>query len=217
MNKGLTGIICAVVFVVPVLLWFMYLYNDLVSDEENVMGAWAQVESNYQRRADLIPNLVSTVKAFAEQERQIMTQVAENRPDNLQDILNAAKDLEAAKETAATADKEVAGKPLDETSMQKLAVAQKTVGDNITRLFGLAENYPNLRSSDNFLALQDQIEGTENRINVARMVFNDAVRDFNASMRKMPTSLVAGAGNFQRKAYFEADKASEAAVKVDFQ
>jgi LemA protein len=90
------------------------------------------------------------------------------------------------------------------------------VGDGIGRLFGVAENYPNLRSADNFLALQSQMEGTENRINVARMVFNDAVGDYNAAIRKMPGSLIAGMGDFKRKAYFKSDEGADKAIGVNF-
>ena len=196
------------------LLGFVYLYNSLVTKEEEVMGAWAQVETTYQRRADLIPGLIKTVDTFMEQEVKVMATVAENRPDNLDDVKAAVEDLEAAQEAA----KAKAGPANldDEQYLQQVSATQKALGSNINRLMGLVENYPQLRSADNFLALQDQLEGTENRINVSRMVFNDAVRDYNSAIRRMPGSLVAGFGDFKRKAYYESSEGADQAVKVDF-
>lgn len=194
MNRSLVSLISVFVVFIPFVLAFMWLYNGLVAKEEDVMSAWAQVETNYQRRADLVPGLVSTVKAFAEHETQILSAVTESR----------------AKAQSTKAD------PNDAASLKAMEEVQKTLGLNLVKLMAVAENYPQLRSADNFLALQDQLEGTENRINTARMVFNDAVNDYNAAIRKMPDAWVAGLGHFQRKAYFEADSGSQKAPSIDF-
>jgi LemA protein len=176
------------------------------------------VESNYQRRVDLIPNLVKTVKTYMEHESKVMGDVTEARTGQKSsgDLAAALAAVEAAHEKADGLAKGAADKLGDDAYMRDLAIAQKSVGDGIGRLFGVAENYPNLRSADNFLALQSQMEGTENRINVARMVFNDAVGDYNAAIRKMPGSLIAGMGDFKRKAYFKSDEGADKAIGVNF-
>jgi len=205
------------IILLPIILsgiGFVWLYNDLVKKEEDVLASWSQVESNYQRRADLIPNLVSTVKTFMEHESTLLNEVTAGRATDLSDVTG---DLAEAQEKAAALTADSKDNLDNEKYMQDLAFAQKTVGQNVSRLFGIAENYPQLRSADNFLALQDQLEGTENRINVARMMFNDSVRDFNSAIRKMPGALVASMGHFKRKAYFDADEGADKSVGVDFQ
>ena len=201
MSKEITKGVSLFIILLPIVLsviGFVWIYNELVNKEEEVLASWAQVETNYQRRTDLVPNLVESVKSFVDHEEKVLTAVTQSR----QKVLNVMKG--------------VVDKLEDEAALSAVARAQKELGDDVTRLFGLVENYPNLRSSDNFLALQDQLEGTENRINVARMVFNESVRDYNGAIRKMPGALIAGMGDFKRKAYFKADEGANKAVKVDF-
>ena len=201
MSKGMTTGMSVFIILLPVVLsglGCVWLYNGLVNKEEEVLASWAQVEASYQRRADLVPNLVASVKGFLDHEEKILTEVTHSRENALNAMKRAGKQLE------------------DESAFAAMARAQNELGDGITRLFGLVENYPNFRSSDNFLALHDQLEGTENRINVARMMFNQTVREYNSAIRKMPGTLVAGMASFKRKAYFESDDGADKPVKVDF-
>jgi LemA protein len=215
MNRYVKNILSMVAIFLPILLCvfiFMFLYNNIVGHEEEVVASWSQVESQYQRRADLIPNLVNTVKGYAEQEKNVLVEVTEQRA-------KLAEALASLKQTKSDADalRQDATANLDnEAFMARLSTAQGNLGKAVTGIFALVENYPELKSSDNFMALQDQLEGTENRINLARIVFNQAVRDYNKAIRVMPGSLVAGIGGFKRKAYFEADDASKEPTKVDF-
>jgi LemA protein len=215
MDKSLQNSLSFLVILLPVLLCafiVIYLYNNLVNKEEEVFASWSQVESQYQRRADLIPNLVSTVQGYADQEKEVLIGVTAERA-------RLAEALAALQQRDAEADEltESANKHLDdELYMQKLAAAQQRVSKEMFAVFALVENYPALRSSDNFMALQDQIEGTENRINIARMVFNEAVNDYNRQIRVMPSSLIARASDFKRKAYFEADETSSVPPTVSF-
>lgn len=201
MSKNVTNGMSMFIILLPIVvsvLGFTYLYNDLVKKEEDVMAAWSQVESNYQRRADLIPSLVDTVKAYVDHEEKVLVDVTKSRSAAMDALKGVDKKLE------------------DASALAALENAQKMLKTSIGGLFALAENYPQLRSADNFLALQDQFEGTENRINVARMAFNETVRDYNSATRKMPGSLVAGMGGFKRKAYFEADATAEKSVTPAF-
>lgn len=218
MNKNLTSAISIFVILLPIALVVTWLYNDLVGKEEDVMRSWSQVESNYQRRADLIPNLVKTVKTYMENESKVMSDVTEARAGHKggNDLAAALAAVEVAHEKADGLADGAADKLGDDAYMRDLATAQKSVDDEVKHLFGIAENYPNLRSADNFLALQTQLEGTENRINVARMVFNDTVGDYNAAIRKMPGGLIAGMGDFKRKAYFKSDEGTDKAIGVNF-
>lgn len=224
MSQTATKSISVFVILLPLVLsvlGFMGLYNSLVNKEEEVLSSWSQVESNYQRRADLIPGLVSTVKSFMDHESKVMANVTAERTDG--DLGTALAALE--KSQAVASDELAAAKGAgdvaiileDDARLAKIAATQKEVGTNLTRIMGLVEAYPQLRSADSVITLQDQLEGTENRINVARMVFNEAVKDYNSSIRKMPGSLVAGFGDFKRKAYFEADAGAEKAVKIDLE
>jgi LemA protein len=211
MNKSLSSVISVMLIGLPVigsLIWFALSYNGLVSKEETVLSSWAQVESNYQRRADLIPNLVNTVKAFTEHEQETLTDIARLRSqiDTVQQ--ENAKVKEISQGAAAHLN--------DEAYMASLAQAQQGLSGQLKGLMMTVESYPTLRSSDQYMELQAQLEGTENRINVARMAFNEAVNQFNASIRKMPGSLIAGMGDFQRKAYFKADAGSQDAPTVSF-
>lgn len=211
MNKSMSSLISVMLIGLPVigsLIWFALSYNGLVSKEENVLSSWAQVESNYQRRADLIPNLVNTVKAFTEHEQETLTDIARLRSqiDTVQQENAKVKEISQG----------AVGHLNDEAYMASLAQAQQGLSGQIKGLMLTVESYPALRSSDQYMELQAQLEGTENRINVARMAFNEAVNQFNASIRKMPGSLIAGMGDFQRKAYFKADAGSQDAPTVSF-
>jgi len=167
--------------------WFFSTYNGLVTAEESVGAQWAQVESQYQRRADLIPNLVETVKGYAAQEEKIFLEVTKYR----------------SQWSAAS------------TQQEKIEAA-RGMDSALARLLVVVENYPQLKSNENFLALQAQLEGTENRIAVERMRYNENVRDYNTGIKKIPASFVAGMFGFGGKLYFEADKGAEAAPKVNF-
>lgn len=171
-------------------------YNGMVTKEEAVKNAWSNVETQYQRRADLIPNLVSTVKGYASHEESTLKEVVEAR----------------AKATSINLS-------LDDLSPEKLAEyqkAQSAVSSALGRLIAVSENYPDLKANQNFLELQAQLEGTENRITVARKEFNDATQDYNVTVRKFPANLVAMIFGFDQKAYFEADATASAAPKVEF-
>ena len=174
-------------------------YNSLVDQDELVNTAWANVETTYQRRADLIPNLVSTVQGAADFESETLQAVTEARTRAVS-ITLSSEDL------------------ADPAAVRSFMDAQQSLGAATGALINaVREDYPELGATENFLALQDQLEGTENRINVARMRFNDAVRDYNGTMRMLPWNLVAGLGNFQRKAYFRSDEEARSApdVKID--
>ncbi len=208
MNKSMTTIVSILLLGLPAIIWFVASYNGLVNREERVLASWAQVESNYQRRTDLIPNLVKSVKAYAEHEGSTFANIAKLREqaDLLQSTSEKTRELSQGS----------LGKLEDEVYMKSLSSAQQKVGEHLKTIMMTVEAYPNLRSSDQFLELQGQIEGTENRINVARMAFNESVGDFNAAIRRMPGSLLAGLGNFHRKAYFKSDEGADKAVKIEF-
>lgn len=191
---------------------FAVSYNGLVDREEAVFAAWSQVESNYQRRADLVPNLVRAVQAYADHEAVVQTEAADSHAR----IAAALGDLQQAQAKAEKTGAE--GKVIvnDEEKLKELSGAEQEVGQALMRVLALGESFPGLRANENFLQLQAQLEGTENRINVARMNFNAAAEDFNASIRRLPGSLLAKAGGFRRKAYFAADKAAAQAPAVKF-
>lgn len=218
MNNGVSTFVSTFILLLPIILivlLFAFLHNGIVSKEEAVMGAWAQVESNYQRRADLIPNLVETVSAYVKHERETLEAVTDERADALNPLADAVDGIISQQEKAGQM---MGGKIKleNETAVSDLDAAQKALGQSLNKLMLVAENYPNLKAGDNFLALQAQLEGTENRINVARMEFNEAVRSYNAAIRRLPGSLVAGIGNFQRKAYFESTEGAAKPVSVKF-
>ena len=167
------------------------------------MESWAQVEAAYQRRADLIPALIDTVARYVKHEQNTLTSVVEARNDAAEAI--AGRLLKAQQQSSKLAQVQSGKVPTDEMQVKDLAEAQGEVGDIARRLLAVAESYPQLRASDQFLELQAQFEGTENRILAARNRFNEAVEIYNAAIRKLPGSLVASLGNFQRKAYFRAD------------
>lgn len=169
-------------------------YNGLVASRENVNTAWSKVESQYQRRSDLIPNLVNTVKGAANFEQETLTKVVDAR----------------AKATQIKVD---ANNPDD---IAKFQAAQQEVSSSLSRLLAVAENYPQLKATDNFKDLQSQLEGTENRITVARNDFNNEAKAYNTKVKSFPTNIIAGMFGFKERPYFEAEAGSEKAPTVDF-
>ena len=176
--------------------WLIGRYNAMVTMEENVENAWGQVENQYQRRMDLIPNLVSTVKGYAKHEQETYTKVMEAR----------------AKATHVTID------PSNATPEQLAAYqnAQGELSQALGRLLAVAESYPELKANENFKQLMDQLEGTENRITFARNEFNNQAKEFNTYIRKFPANIVASIFGFQYKPYFKAEEGAEKAPKVEF-
>ena len=192
-NKGL---IITIVVIVLVALWGILSYNGLVGMDENVSNQWANVETQYQRRSDLIPNLVNTVKGYAKHESQTLEAVMAARSQATQVKIDPSN-----------------------CTPQQLAAYQKAQGDVTTalcKLLAITENYPDLKANQNFLELQSQLEGTENRINVARKDFNDAAKEYNVAIRRFPKSILAGMFGFEKKNYFEAEAGAEKAPKVEF-
>lgn len=171
-------------------------YNGLVQKDETVNKAWADVQSQYQRRADLIPNLVNTVKGAAEFEKSTLT-----------DVINAR-----AKATST----QISADQLTPENIQKFQAAQEQLGGALSRLLVSVERYPDLKANQNFLELQAQLEGTENRIAVARNDFNAVVNDYNQSVRTFPNAIFAGIFGFDRKGFFEASQAAQNAPTVTF-
>ncbi len=195
-----TALIVIGVIVLILLIGFGSLfgvYNGFVTAEQGVNEKWAQVQNVYQRRADLIPNLVETVKGFAAQEKTVLEAVTQARA--------SAGSIKATPELLN-----------DPVAFKKFQDAQNQLGGALSRLLVTVERYPELKSNQNFLALQSQLEGTENRITVERMRFNEAVRDYNTKIKLMPGALVAGMMGFKEKAFFEAAPGSEQAPKVKF-
>lgn len=183
-------------FVVVVAMWAIGGYNGLVSLDEGVQNQWANVETQYQRRADLIPNLVNTVKGYAKHEQS-----------TLEGVVKARSEATSVK--------------IDPTNLtpEKLAEYQKAQGSLSTalgKLIAIQENYPELKANENFQALQSQLEGTENRITVARKDFNDAAKEYNTTIRRFPKSILASLFGFDKKAYFEAAEGAEKAPTVEF-
>jgi LemA protein len=195
------GLIVALVVVAVVVValgaWAVGINNDLVRLEQGVNETWAQVQNVYQRRADLIPNLVETVKGFAAQERAVLTEVTEAR----------------ARATGVQLTPQALNDP---KAMERFQAAQGQLSGALSRLLVAVERYPELKSNANFLALQTQLEGTENRIAVERRRFNEAVRAYNTRLGLFPTSLVARLIGFQPKAYFEAAPDAATPPKVKF-
>ncbi len=196
LSKGWIILIVVVVVVILLVSWGTGIYNKLVSQEEGVNQAWANVENVYQRRLDLIPNLVNTVKGVANFEKSTLTAVIEAR----------------AKATSV----QINPKNLDEASLQKFQEAQNGVSSALGRLMVVVEQYPQLKATQNFSELQAQLEGTENRITVERMKFNEAAQAYNTYIRRFPANLFAGMFGFQKKAYFEAQQGAEKAPEVQF-
>lgn len=196
MKKGCIGLIVLGVIALALFGWVKGAYNGLVADQESVETAWGNVENVYQRRADLIPNLVETVKGYAKHEQETLEGVIEAR----------------ANATKVTID------PTNMTpeDLQKYQAAQGDVTNALSKLIAVAESYPDLKANQNFLELQSQLEGTENRVNNARNEFNEAARNYNTMVRKFPANIVASIFGFGNKAYFSAAEGAAEAPKVQF-
>ena len=195
MKKGLL-IAGIVVFVLVIVGWYIRTGNKIVRLDEGVAEKWAQVENVYQRRADLIPNLVATVKGYAEHEKTALTDVVEARAKASSVNVNPEK--------------------LDSRSLQQFEEAQGNLSSALSRLLVVVERYPDLKANQNFSELQAQLEGTENRISVERRKFNEVAREYNTYIRQFPASIVANSRGFEKKAYFEAQAGSEKAPEVQF-
>jgi LemA protein len=189
-------IFAAVMIVVAAMSLSSCSYNSMVKMDENIKAKWGQVQNDYQRRADLIPNLVATVKGAANFEKSTLT-----------DVINAR-----AKATSVQVDPT----KLTPESIQKFQAAQGQLSSALGRLLVVTENYPNLKSNENFISLQAQLEGTENRITVARMDFNTAVQEYNSKIRSFPANITAKMFGFSEKGYFQAEAGAENAPKVNF-
>lgn len=196
MKKGTLTIIVIVALVLILGIWMKNSYNGMVKGQEKVSSAWSQVENVYQRRADLVPNLVATVKGYAAHESSTFEAVTAAR----------------AKATSTTIDASTL-KPEDVAKYQQ---AQGELSTAIGRLLMITENYPDLKANQNFMELQAQLEGTENRIATERMKFNDTAREYNTMVRSFPANIIAGMFNFETKGYFEADKEAQKVPKVNF-
>jgi len=177
-------------------IYFVATYNGLVSKNEEVDGAWQNVESDYQRRLDLIPNLVNTVKGYADFEKSTLQAVIDARSKATQVKIDAGN--------------------LNAESIKAFQEAQGAVSSSLSRLLVTVEQYPNLKASQNFLELQDELAGTENRIKVSRNDFNNAVKTYNKSVKSFPSNMVAGMFGFEARDYFQADEGAEKAPEVKF-
>lgn len=187
-------IIVAVIAIMVV--WVISCYNGLVNGEETVFNSWANVEAAYQRRADLIPQLVNTVKGYAKHESS-----------TLENLVNARAEATQIK---------VEIDQLTEQNIRKYQQAQNAISSGLGRLIAISENYPDLKASENFSELQAQLEGTENRINESRKKYNESVKIFNVKVRKFPNNIVASLFGFERKSEFSAAEGSEKAPEVNF-
>ena len=185
-----------VAVVLALFFWCKNSYNRMVTAEEGVGAAWAQVENVYQRRADLIPNLVATVKGYAKHESETLEGVIEARSKATQVTVNPEN--------------------LSPESLEKFNKAQGELSNALGRLLMIAENYPDLKANENFRDLQAQLEGTENRITTERMKFNESARGYNTMIRKFPNNILASIFNFETKGYFKASEGAQEAPKVEF-
>lgn len=195
-KKKIIWIVVIVVAVLAIFGWIKNSYNGMVSKQEGVEAQWAQVENVYQRRADLIPNLVATVKGYAEHESSTLT-----------DVINAR-----AKATGITLDPT----DLEPEDIARFQAAQDELSGALSRLLVSVEQYPDLKANQNFLELQSQLEGTENRITVERQKFNDRAREYNQYVRAFPRNIIANMFDFEKIGYFKAAAGSEVAPKVEF-
>ena len=194
-KKHLGWIIPAIIVVI-IIFWGIGGYNGMVSLDEGVQNKWADVETQYQRRADLIPNLVNTVKGYAAHESQ-----------TLENVVKARSEASSVK---------VDPQNITPEKLAEYQKAQSGVSSALGRLMVIVEKYPDLKANQNFLELQSQLEGTENRINTARRDFNEAAKGFNTEIRRFPKTILAGMFGFEKKAYFEAEKGAEKAPEVQF-
>lgn len=196
MKKSYIILIVVAVILIGGFVWVKNTYNGLVKADEGVSAAWAQVENVYQRRADLIPNLVATVKGYAAHESETLESVVAARSKATQVTVDPAD--------------------LSEAQIEKFNEAQGELSSALGRLLMITENYPDLKANENFRDLQAQLEGTENRIATERMKFNETARAYNTKMRSFPTNIIASIFGFEKKGYFEAQAGAETAPKVEF-
>jgi LemA protein len=191
-KKGLVGlfVVIGIVVLLGIIIggWYIGTRNTLVTLEESIDASWAEIDNQLQRRADLIPNLVNTVKGYATQEREVFTQIAEAR-----------------------------AKLAGAGSVGEKAAGYNQLQSALGRLLVVVERYPELKSNVNFIRLQDELAGTENRIAVARMRYNDSVRTFNTKIRRFPAAIIARAMGFEQKEYFQIEERSREVPKVDFE
>jgi LemA protein len=189
--------IVVIAVVIVIVGWFFFAYNSLVSKDEAVTAEWQNVETTYQRRADLIPNLVNTVKGYAQHESETLQEVVDAR----------------AKATSINIDPS----KVTPEEFAKYQEAQNGVSGALGKLLAVAEAYPDLKASQNFIELQAQLEGTENRIAVARKNYNDKTKEFNAAIRRIPNNIIASVAGLSARSYFEATEGAEKAVEVNFE
>ena len=191
-QRGIGGYVLITMGIVLIVVigWFFLSYNQLVHKEEAVKSAWSQVESNLQRKLDLLPNLVKVVKRYAAHEEKVLREITALR-SGMSEALAKTNDP------------------------QQISTLNKKLDESIGQFMLSVERYPELKSSEQFLQLQSQIEGAENRINITRMQFNETVRDYNAYLRTIPANIVASIGHFAPKAYFKADKAAHRKMELD--
>lgn len=197
MKNALLAVGVVILLLLVAVMSFFGVYNGLVSKQEAVNSAWAQVQNVYQRRLDLVPNLVETVKGAANFEKSTLTAVTDAR----------------SRVGSFVVDKSILNDP---DQFKKYEAAQGQLGQALSRLMVVSENYPQLRATEAFRDLQVQLEGTENRIAVERRSFNDAVQAYNVAIRQMPTSFVAGMAGFKEHPYFQSDQGAEKAPVVKF-
>lgn len=195
-KNGMITLAVIVAVVLALFFWCKNSYNRMVTAEEGVGAAWAQVENVYQRRADLIPNLVATVKGYAKHESETLEGVIEARSKATQVTVNPEN--------------------LSPDALEKFNKAQGELSNALGRLLMITENYPDLKANENFRDLQAQLEGTENRITTERMKFNDSARAYNTMIRKFPNNILASIFNFETKGYFQAQEGAATAPKVEF-
>ena len=192
----LPKLVIPVVVLVLLALWGISKYNGLVDIDQNVKSQWSQVENQYQRRSDLIPNLVNVVKGYATHERETLEGVITARSKATSTTINASD--------------------MDEATLKRFQQSQDALSSALSRLLVVAEKYPDLKANEQFLDLSKQLEGTENRIATARRDFNNAAQEYNTKRNKFPTVIIAGITGFRERPYFTAQAGSEVAPTVDF-
>ena len=196
MKKGTITLLVIGVLILIMVGGTLTTYNGLIAKDEAVATAWGNIQSQYQRRADLIPNLVSTVKGYAKHESETLENVMAARAKATQVTINSDN--------------------LTPEKLKQYQAEQGELSQALGRLMAVSENYPNLKANENFSELQAQLEGTENRINESRQIYNSAVQTYNVSVRRFPANIVAGMFGFDKKNQFEAEAGAEKAPKVEF-
>ncbi len=196
MKKGTITLLVVVGIIVILFFWIKGTYNSLVITQTTAETAWSNVETQYQRRTDLIPNFVNTVKGYATHEKETLTQITEQRANATRPQINF--------------------EDLNEKTLEQYQAEQTKVATSLSRLMMISENYPDLKANQNFAALQDELSGTENRIAVARKDFNQAVNNYNLACRKFPNNIFASMFGFEKKAMFKAEEGAQKAPEVKF-